>query len=478
MRNRPNTALLEWAAILSMLASVGVLILQLVAYSRVRSQLQPGMIVADVPVGGRSAEDAGALLSRVYAAPVELHYGDAVFLLDPTSISFRLDLESMLARADTYRTETNFWRGFWDYLWNQPGQLVSVPIEVEYSKAQLRAYLTDVAARYDAPPTAPIGDPNSLDFVEGLPGYTLDVESSMSVIDMALRVPSNRRVALTISEGDTVAPTLSTVGQLVESYVSEAGFDGVLSLVVVDLQTGEELLINPDVAYAGMSIMKIPILLATYLDWDVEPFGDTVKVIEEMIELSGNVSANILLWDLGDEDRSLGAEIVTQDLWALGLTNSFMAGFYDQETPPKVIETIANQRQDINTAPDPYMQTTPADIAMLLTMIYQCAERGGGALYVVFPGQVTQSECQAILDELTQNKLGSLIEAGVPEGTPVAHKHGFGEGDTIGDAGVVFSAGGDYVIAVYTWHPVVLEWETVAPLVANVSRIAHNYFNP
>ena len=136
-RDKPNTALLEWAAILTVLAAAGVLILQIVAYSRVRAQMQAGMIIADIPVGGLTAVEAGALLSRVYAAPVELHYREEVFLLDPTAISFRLDLESMLARADTFRSETSFWRGFWEYLWNRPGQLVSVPIEVEYSAAQL-----------------------------------------------------------------------------------------------------------------------------------------------------------------------------------------------------------------------------------------------------------------------------------------------------------------------------------------------------
>ena len=478
MRDRPNTALLEWAAILTVLAAVGVLILQIVAYSRVRAQLQTGMIIADIPVGGLTAEEAGGLLSRVYAAPVELHYREEVFLLDPTAISFRLDLESMLSRADTFRSETSFWRGFWEHLWNRPGQLVSVAIEVEYSNAQLETYLENVAVRYDAPPTAPIGDPDSLGFVAGLPGYTLDLDSSMAVIDMALRVPSNRRVALTITEGATVAPTLDTVGELVNNYIAEVGFDGLLSLVVVDLQTGQEIAINPDVAYAGMSIMKIPILVSTYRSWSIEPFGDTVKVISEMIELSGNVSANILLWDLGGEDRLLGAEVVTADMWALGLNNTFMAGYYDQETPPVLIETAANLREDINTAPDPYMQTTPADIAALLTMLYQCSSHGGGAFEVVFPQELTPSECTKMLEALKRNRLGSLLEAGVAEGTPVAHKHGFGEGDTIGDAGVVFSSGGDYVIAIYTWHPVVLEWEVISPLIANVSRIVYNYFNP
>ena len=111
-------------------------------------------------------------------------------------------------------------------------------------------------------------------------------------------------------------------------------------------------------------------------------------------------------------------------------------------------------------------------------MLYQCSSYGGGAFEVVFPEELTPSECTLMLDALKLNRLGSLLEAGVAEGTPVAHKHGFGEGDTIGDAGVVFSTGRDYVIVIYTWHPVALEWVAVSPIIANVSRIVYNYFNP
>ena len=66
----------------------------------------------------------------------------------------------------------------------------------------------------------------------------------------------------------------------------------------------------------------------------------------------------------------------------------------------------------------------------------------------------------------------------MPEGTIVAHKHGFGSTDTIGDAGVVFSPGGDYVIVMYMWKPDYLEWEVTAPIMATISRVVYRYFNP
>ena len=84
----------------------------------------------------------------------------------------------------------------------------------------------------------------------------------------------------------------------------------------------------------------------------------------------------------------------------------------------------------------------------------------------------------SIIELLSRNKIATLIEAGVPEGITVAHKHGFGSGDTVGDAGIVFSPGGNYVLVVYIWHSEYLEWEQAAPMAANISRMVYNYFNP
>ena len=82
------------------------------------------------------------------------------------------------------------------------------------------------------------------------------------------------------------------------------------------------------------------------------------------------------------------------------------------------------------------MQTTAADMSMLMEMIYQCAA-GGGTLLAAYPEHVTPDECQTMLEIMNENRIGSLIEAGVPEGTSVAHKHGW-TAETHGDSGIVF----------------------------------------
>ncbi|RPI28076.1 MAG: hypothetical protein EHM70_17110, partial [Chloroflexota bacterium] len=76
------------------------------------------------------------------------------------------------------------------------------------------------------------------------------------------------------------------------------------------------------------------------------------------------------------------------------------------------------------------------------------------------------------------------IQAGVPDGTRVAHKHGWvsdaytGVIHDMSDAGILFTPGGDYVIAVYLYHPVQLVFDPNNKMVSTLSRAAYNYFNP
>lgn len=476
MRRRSDTSLLEWIAIGGVVASIGLLIIQLVAYSSVRERMPVGMVVAGVPVSGKTASEAQAELRRIYSAPVELHYRDAVLTLDPAQISFRLDTELMLARADTYRTDSNFWGGFWDYLWRQPGNLVEVNLSAEYSETQLRTFLEDVARRYDSPPTAGTGDAFTLEFGNGQPGFSLDISSSMAVVDFALRQPTNRRVALTVAEGSAARPEIGSLNKVINDYLKFKQFNGVASIVIIDLKTGKETMVNPDVAFTGMSVMKVPILINYFWKIDADPAPDAVENINQAVRRSSNFHANLLLTELGDGSALRGAQQLTNNLRTLGLQNTFMAKAFDQKDEVQPIQSPANQRTDFNTNPDPYIQATASDIATLLDMLYQCASTNGGAFRVAFQDHLTQSECQILIGYLAQNKTASLIEGGVPEGVSVAHKEGLSD-NAYGDAAIVFSPEGDYILVEYIWTPDYLNWDFGSTLIADVSRAVYNYFN-
>jgi beta-lactamase class A len=257
-------------------------------------------------------------------------------------------------------------------------------------------------------------------------------------------------------------------------------FDGVASIFISDLASGEEIAINADEAMSGMSIVKLPIVLETLRSVDGQLSAEQSRLISEtLVVQSGNFSANLLLDVVaGEDDAFLGADITTESMRDLGLENTFIAVPYEEQPRPgrATYETVANSREDMLTNPDPAMQTTAEDIGSLLVMLYQCAEFGGGALMAAYEGQLTQQECRVLMDYMKLNHIGSLIEEGVPPDTPVAHKHGW-ISDTHGDAGIIMTEGGDYVLVVFMYKPEWLEWEVSSPLLADISQATYNYFN-
>jgi beta-lactamase class A len=182
-------------------------------------------------------------------------------------------------------------------------------------------------------------------------------------------------------------------------------------------------------------------------------------------------------------DGNLGPLKVTDDLFALGLENSFMAGYFYPGAPLlRAYTTPANSRTDVNTDPDLFNQTTPVEIGTVLNDIYQCASKGGGTFAAVFPGEISQSECRSMINYLTLNRIAVLMQAGLPEGTQIAHKHGWitetdGLIHTISDAGIIYSPGGNFILTIFLNHPVQLVWDDANRLMANLSSAVYNYYN-
>lgn len=70
-----------------------------------------------------------------------------------------------------------------------------------------------------------------------------------------------------------------------------------------------------------------------------------------------------------------------------------------------------------------------------------------------------------------------MIEAGVPADIPVAHKHGW-INDTHGDAAYVSTPGGDYILVVMLHNKTWLNYENSFPVIAEISRMTYNAYNP
>ncbi len=210
------------------------------------------------------------------------------------------------------------------------------------------------------------------------------------------------------------------------------------------------------------------------------PDAETADLLAKMIEESGNEATDWLMQRVIDSYRA--PLIVTENMQALGLDNTFLAGHFYLGAPLlQRFETPANQRTDIDTSPDPYNQTTPSDIGMLLEDLHQCSKSDGGALVAVFPNDITQAECQEMIEYLSRNFMPSLIEAGLTEDAFIAHKHGWvtnnGIINMIGDAGIIYSPGGDYILSIFLYHPEQLIWDPASGLIAQLSRAVYNFYN-
>ena len=496
MRNRSSIPLLRGISIAILSIAIVLVIISLIGYSRQRNSYPGGMTIAGVPVGGVDPQIASQRVLQVYSSPIEIQYGEAVIQVDPSVVGFVPEMDSMMAAADLARTGGSFWGGFWNYLWNREPDPVEVPLSATIDEDRLTAYLqNEISARYDEPPTPAQPVPGSTSFTAGTPGQVLDIERSIGLIEDTLRSPNNRTVVLSYQRSTATRPTMENLKILLEQNINLAGFDGVMGVYLLDLQNGreihfaldkgQEIPVNPDVAFTASSTVKIPIMVSHFIKNGEAALNESSSnLIMDMIRKSENPPADRLMEGL---DPNRGPLVVTEDLRRIGLENTFLAGFFcSAEAPCPLLEQIstpANQRTDIFTDPDPFNQTTPSDIGMLLADMYQCAEDGGGALIAAFPDKMTSAICKQMINFLATDKIGVLIEAGVPEGTKVAHKHGWisepssGVIQNISDAGIVYTPGGNYVLVIYAYHPVQTVWDPVSALFAQMSQAVYNFYN-
>jgi beta-lactamase class A len=454
------------------------------------NDLQPGTVIAGVPVGGLSRQEASDRLIQIYGSPVELHYQKAVIQIDPVGMGFKMDETAMLDAAEVQRGDLSFWGSFWAFLWGTLARPKEVPMIAVTSQSRIRQYLqTEIVSRYDQPTIPMMPQIGDTWFVPGVAGVNLDIDDAVVLIQNALCSPTQRVVTLQYTRPTIQRPSLSILSTMLKQVIYVDGFDGYAEVYLKDLKSGEEFDfatknredLPPDIAFTAASTMKIPIMV-TVFQRVKEP---TPQAIADQLDLvfrySENPPADWLLQTV--VDRNLGPLGVSDDMQALGLKNTFLAGYFYQGAPLlRRYQTPANSRKDVATGPDVYNQTTAADMGALLDDIYECSQYGGGALMAVFHGEISQSECKQMVYYLELDKIGVLIQGGLPDGAVIAHKHGWiTEGDgfihTVGDAGIIYSPGGDYILSIYMNHPTQLVWDSANLLVEELSLAVYNYYN-
>ncbi len=474
MREKRRQSCIVWIII------IGAIPVLFLAWQYVDYRLEIRTLPADMTVGGLSVEgmtrrQALNALEVAFATPLEVAYHDQRLTLPPDMVDLRYDMDGTADNLDDALAPRRGLSGFVSHLLRRSGDPIDVPVAVTYSEQKLDRFLTRIADRYDRAPMEPVALPDSLTFRIGKPGFRLDVDASRARLVAALTSAATHQVALVVETEPASDLEPALLMTMLHSILED--HEGLVTGVFVkDLASGDELAINAEVAYNGMGVLKVAVLAEIYRALDEAPDVETLQLISETITADDDSAANVLLRDVIDEgDSHQGADLLTASLQRLGLKNTFMTAPYGVDTASTVV-TPANARADVDTDPDDTMQTTPLDMGLFLEMIYQC-DRGGGALLVAHADDLTSDACREMIEWMSENRIDSLIEVGVPADTQVAHKEGL-TADTHADVGLVFSSGGDFVLSVFLHRPDWLPWEESAPLIADIATATYNYFNP
>lgn len=460
-------------ALVAIVAVAAVFVSQVIAYSRIWQNLPPGLTIGGMPAGGKDADSVRSQLLTAFGQPLELRYAEHSVQLDPADIGIVVDVDGALAAAEEVRNQTSWWEGFLDYVLDRPDPTAAVPLPITYSLEQLNTFLAGVAIRFDAPALPPEPQMDSLTFTPGSTGRALDTAASLPLIDAALRSPTGRTVSLVVRERAIPPASAEGLNRMVTARL--ARFDGVAGVALVNLQTGEELCANCDVAFSGMGLLKVPVAVEAFREFMAPLDPAQEQLVTHTLTLGGNASTNALLATLGSGDPAAGLARVNDGLAVLGLQNTFLALPYDEPAGNVYVPTPANSRRDVDTEPDPARQTTPQDLSLLLRGIYDC-HQGGGALLAAWPGDLSPDECGELLDTMSLALPGELLAAGMPGPMKVAQQAGW-DGNTLGASAAVLTPGGDYVLVVFLWRPGWLDWQDGAAVVTDVGRATYNYFN-
>ncbi len=442
--------------------------------------LPVGLTIGGLDVGGSTREQALEKLSKAYTEPITVYYRDQELILVPEMVELSLDVERTAENLDQVILAQSGVEGFIQYTLSRTRREEFAPREIHpvlsYSRERIDGFLQRVAQQYDHPPLEPVPLPEAETFRPPQPGTTLDVDASRPRLIKTLLSPVEHEVELVIDVEPIPPASMEFLREALDTRL--ANFTGIPSIFVKDLDTGRELCYNCNVAFAGLSTLKIGIVPALFQKLDGPPDAETRQQIVATLSESDNTATNQLLAKIGAGNPYSGALEVTDFFQELGMDNTFMAVPYDmkEEIAEPSIQTPANSRTDFDTEPDPYIQTTPLEMGLLLEGLTQCTEDGGN-FRLLYPDTLTPEECQFTLSWLQQNETNTLLQSGMPAGTRIAHKHGW-TGDTHADVALVYSPDATFILSVFLYQPEWLVWEESAPTFADIGQITYRFFNP
>ena len=447
--------------------------------------------IDSIPVGGLTPTLAREKVLQIYESPITLKIQEASILLSPKDFISSHNIDLVVETASQPCTQLTSWEKYWTFIWNkQISGFESSPIILEIDDSKLKNFVDEqIINRYIEQPIPSFALPGTTQFTIGKPGTSIDIDLLVDSISQAIQEQDEKLVEIPVEESDFGGPSVDQIAYLLQNQIQKSNFAGVVEIYLKNLTNGETIhfasqngnSVNPDIAFTAASTMKIPIMIAS-LKRESYPVDDLVLGwMNRMIIYSENDPADRLMERINPISGPL---VVSEDLRELGLQNTFISGYFYLGAPLlAVVDTPSNTRSDINLDPDLYNQTTTSDIGNLLADVYDCANNGTGKLIDISNGGINSEKCKLMIDVLSQNQIGALIEAGLPESSQIAHKHGWSEESdgllhTVSDVAIIFAPENDFIFTVFVYSPNQLFFDDANYLIAQLAQIAFNGLNP
>lgn len=476
-------------------------------YTRFKSvamPVPPGVQLAGLDLSDiKDIDEIRHHLEGVYSTPIAVSFGSRRLALRPEDVGFSLEIEQMLTEAQHYLSGPPLMDMAVRYVFGFEQQVRQVPARYTLDVNKLRAWLEEVAAEYNTTPqparartptedwldgrSLQIGIPAGFvgayvrdwEWQEGAPGYTLDMEASIDAVVKALA--SEERVAnLVLVEEPPPAPSMEDLARILNTNTLD--FPGFAAIYVKDLTHGDEATVDADVAFSGMSTMKIGIAAAVMaklengIQEDDPVSYEVGQWLDYALGESNNHAANLLLQWLGNGDTASGATNYTQFMRDLGFTSTYMQSGYDVSVQLPQIATPGNSQEEWDTNPDSNLQTTPREMGQMLAAIYECTQ-DKGILRERYADTITPDECMQVLFYMTHDQFRELVWGGLPDLNDqwIVHKHGFAF-ESHSDVALVWGPNGPYVISIFLWRSGWMDWNTSNSTMQTLSRITWNFF--
>ena len=454
------------------------LVANVVSFLSSRDRLPRATYLGGVEVSGLNLDDAISRTVTTLQTPVALRYQANIIQLQPADIEFQLNEVVAHLQLQKVLDDHNGLNTLPDFVLGRTAE-TRIPAPYQYSEEKLQTFLAQMSSQYDQQPQATSPNTSTLGLNPGQNGAVLNTDDARQLILDALASAGSRFVDLPVDTVPNSSASLQTLGELIKTRVAQFNGNGkvagmVAGVFVKDLKTGQEYALNGDVAFSAQGWLKLAIVVEAYRALSDTITQQTTQQLTSLVADGSSATANQILQTFGAGDAQAGVTQLNGTLKRMGLVSTFLAQPFDQTATPAQFITPGNTRTDVNASPDANAQSTPAEVGVLFEMLEQC-RTNTGALPLIFAGEFTAARCEQVLNAMAQNNANVLIAANSPAQI-VIHRQSWDANDH-GDAALVRSPGGTYVLVVMLHSGSALNWADTSQVIGDIARATYGYFN-